>query len=497
MGRIKIKTWMIPYIMGYILWMLFFKLNPLHYDMYVMKTDYLLRHSSILGVFKAVFFTGGCWKNARYLVNIINIYFVSYQGIFDLVMPLVFILGVYFSQKAINSKKSWSVAALGLGLFFLVSNGIVGGCYSYSYVLYCTPMFFISLFLYVNSRISTDESIFNKWYKQLGYIVLVYCCACFNEHLSCAFSVIMLWVFFKDRFITKRNNKTIAIATAVSLCQTIYMNMYLIVMQTRPLAQSGGELIDILKRNFRVVILETWLSNPIIIIAFLLALMYSVRKNRIFFVTDICFLMGYIAWFALVFLAGGIDTVSKRTPEIVIPYVPSDLWWLWAALYIFANLNILWQIYTVSETMALAYFAGGCSTVPILVTPNTGWTISAMYVFMIIISTVMLVQREDFFGIGRSATSTVCAIIGIVGAVVFSFHIVRIGQVAREVEKTVDETVRMQIEGAWDIEKDIMYIPRFDARDVFCEGRPDFNSYYMWNFCYSNGLDKHTIIVTE
>ncbi len=77
MMKVKRIASITPFIIGYIVWACFYRVSPLYFDMYVMKTDYLVRNSSFVGVLKAVFFTGGAWKNARYLVNIINIYFVS------------------------------------------------------------------------------------------------------------------------------------------------------------------------------------------------------------------------------------------------------------------------------------------------------------------------------------------------------------------------------------------------------------------------------------
>ncbi len=497
MRKAKEYLWALPYAIGYIIWAAFYIVNPLHYDMYVMEADYLIRHSTFIGVLKAVFFTGGCWKNARYLVNIINIYVVSYQKVFDLLMPFVFILSIWLAQKSISKENKWHAALGGVGLFLLVSNGIVGSCYSYSYVLYTFPILFVSIFLYVNSRYNENKDLLDTWYKKVGYILLVYCCAGFLEHLSCAFSVIMMWVCGKDRFVTKRKNKTVLVAMIVSLCQTIFMNMYLIIRQTRPLAQNGGELFDYIRTNFRIIILETWISNPAIIVFFLIALIYANRKRIKWLFIDVMLLLGYIVWLILVFSAGRIDTVTKRTADVTVPFVPSELWWLWAVLYVSVNLCVLWQLFTISETMAIAYFAGGCSTVPILVTPNTGWTISSIYVFMIIISTVMLLQNQETDIKAKKVWMVACTAAAVAGIVIFSGRIIRIGRTAYQIRKTVDEAVRLQISGDWDIDKDQVSIPSFDSIDVLGGGRPDANSYYMWNYCYVNGLDKKTIIVTE
>ncbi len=497
MRKAKEYLWALPYAIGYIMWAAFYIVNPLHYDMYVMEADYLIRHSTFIGVLKAVFFTGGCWKNARYLVNIINIYVVSYQKLFDLIMPLVFVLSIWFAQKSIGKGNKSRAAFAGVGMFFLVSNGIVGSCYSYSYVLYTFPILFVSLFLYVNSRYNEDGELFNTWYKKAGYILLVYCCAGFLEHLSCAFSVIMMWVWGKDRFATKRKNKTILVAAIISLCQTVYMNMYLIIKQTRPLAQNGGEVFSYIKANFRTIILETWISNPVIVVFFLTALIYANRNRIKWLIFDGVFLLGYIAWFILIFISGGIDTVTKRTADVIVPYVPVDLWGLWALLYIAINLCILWQLFTISETIAIAYFAGGCSTVPILVTPNTGWTISSIYVFMIIVSTVMLIENHETDIKAERAWMTACTVAAVMGVIFFSARIIRIGRTSYQIRRTVDQAVRLQISGDWNIEKDEVHIPAFDARDVLDGGRPDDNPYYMWNYCYVRGLDKKTVIVTE
>ncbi len=497
MRKAKENMWALPYLVGYIVWAAFYVSNPLHFDMYVMEADYLIRHSTFIGVLKAVFFTGGCWKNARYLVNIINIYVVSYQKLFDLLMPFVFILSIYFVQKSINKESRWHVALGGVGLFLLVSNGIVGSCYSYSYVLYTFPVLFVSLFLYINSRYNEDRDLLDTWYKKAGYLILVYCCAGFLEHLSCAFSVIMMWVCGKDRFVTKRKNKTILVATIISLCQTVYMNMYLIIKQTRPLAQSGGEVFSYIKANFRILILETWLSNPIVMLFFLIALIYANRKKIKWLIADGVLLLGYLIWFILIYTSGGIDTVTKRTADVKVPFVPNELWWLWAVLYVIINLSILWQLFTISETIAIAYFAGGCSTIPILVTPNTGWTISSIYIFMVIISTVMLMQNHETDIKAKKTWMMACAVVAAMGIVVFSGRIIRISRTTYQVGKIVDRAVRLQISGEWDIENDEVHIPAFDSRDVLNGGRPDANSYYMWNYCYVNGLDKKTIIVTE
>jgi hypothetical protein len=497
MEKVKAYKWAIPYIIGYVLWAIFYKVNPLHFDMYVMNADYLMRHSSFVGVLKAVFRTGGCWRNARYLVNIINIYFVSYQGLFDFVMPLMFIIAVYYALHAINDDNKWYVSTIGLALFLLVSDGIVGSCYSYSYVLFVLPVSLVSIFIYVYSKYILNKELFDKWHKKLGFVALVYCCACFNEHLSCAFSVIMIWLVIKEWLVSKTRNKTILIAAVVSLAQTIYMNMYLIIKQTRPLAQNGNELFDILKGNFRVLILETWLSNPIIVCVFLMALIYAVRKNLYFLISDSVLLVVFLVWFSMIYKSGGVDTITQRTSDVIVPYVPGELWWLWAIIYISCNFFFFIQLVLLSERIAVAFFAGACSMIPVLVTSNTGWRISAIYVFMLIISATMLMQKEKTENSIRGFQYALAIVLAIVGVTSFSGRIIRINRVAHEIQNIVDETVRRQIEGVWDIENDIAYLPHFDARDVFKEGRPDSNEYYMWNYCYVNGLDKKTIIVTK
>ncbi len=497
MRVLRKNGWLLPFILGYVIWAVFYRVNPLHFDMYVMKTDFMIRNSTLIGVLKAIFFTGGCWRNARYLVNLINIYFVSNEWISDYIMPLVFVLAVYFSQKSVNDKRKAYVSAFGIGLFMCVSNGIVGSCYSYSYVLFLLPILFISSFCLVITRYIGNENMFDTWYKKLGFITLSYCCACFNEHLSCAFSVIMIWYLCKDRFVLKRKQPIILVSTIISLCQTIYMNMYLIIKQTRPLAQGGTELFEIIKRNFRVLILETWMANPIIIISFLILLTYSVRKTRIWMCLDLGLIVLYLTWFACVYSAGGIDTVNKRVYDVIVPFIPQDMWPLWAIIYIVVNLGILYQLFRLSETIATAFFAGGCSTVPIIVTPNTGWSISAIYIFMMIISSVMLFQRAEDTECFHKVSFAFSAVIVGVGLCLFLPRISRIYHVASEREHAVKQTVDAQINGEWDNERDVLYVPPFDPRDVLFEGKPDFNTYYMWNYCYAYGLDKRTIISTD
>ncbi len=497
MNVIKKNGWLFPFVLGYTIWAVFYRVNPLHFDMYVMKTDFMIRNSTFIGVLKAIFFTGGCWRNARYLVNLINIYFVSNEWIFDYVMPLVFVLGVYFAQKSVNDKHNAYVSIFGLGLFLCVSNGIVGSCYSYSYVLFLLPILFVSMFIWTINQYKENENLFNTWYKKLGFIFLAYCCACFNEHLSCAFSVIMVWYFCKDRFILKRKQLVILVSTIICLCQTIYMNMYLIIKQTRPLAQGGLELFDIIKRNFRVLILETWMSNPIIVVSFIILLAYSARKMKIWMYIDLGLAVLYLAWFSCVYFAGGIDTVNKRAYDVFVPYVPQDMWLLWAIIYIFVNLSILCQLFVLSEETAIAFFAGGCSTVPIIVTPNTGWSISAIYIFMMIISSVMLFQRIDNLERNNKVFVVFSIMVFAVGICFFLPRIQRMYRVTSEREHAVKRAVDAQIIGEWDIEKDVLFMPPFDSRDVLLEGRPDFNAYYMWNYCYAYGLDKRTLISTN
>jgi len=495
--KIRNYAWTIPFIIGYILWAVFYRVNPLHYDMYVMKTDFLVRNSTFIGVLKAVFFTGGCWKNARYLVNIINIYFVSNEWLFDYVMPLVFVLGVYYAQKTMNKAGKWYVTIAGLGLFMCVSNGIVGACYSYSYVLYLLPVFFVSMFVYLIEKYMEDENTIRTLPQRLGFILLVYCCACFNEHLSCAFSVTMIWYLIKEKVILKRKGKLLPIATAISLAQTIYMNMYLIIKQTRPLAQNGTQLVEIIKTNFRILILETWISNPVIVVLFLATLLLVMRDRVVWRIIDSTLLISYLLWFAAVYINGGFDTINKRTSDVEVPFVPENLWWLWALLYISINLMVLYQLFITSQAMATIFFLGGCSTVPILVTPNTGWSISAIYIFMIIITTVMLMQGSDCNKCLKAVEMIICIFVGVIGLSLLLPRIYRINTVNRAREKAVKEVNDKQISGDWDMDRDTLYLPAFDTRDVVNGGRPDANSNYMWNYCYAYNLDKRTIIESK
>lgn len=493
--RIKRYTWTIPYIFSYIVWAIFYKVCPLFYDMYVMKVDYLVRNSTFIGVLKAVFFTGGCWRNARYFENIVSIYFASYEWISDLIMPFVFILGVYFSQKIVTDKKKWYVTVSGLALLLCVSNGIVNQCYSYFYCLFTFPIFFMPLFIYLINRYINGEMKLEKWYLKLLFLLLIYCNACFGEHISCAFSVMMAWYLIKDRISNKRWDKLLVVGTILSFLQTIYMNMYLIVMKTRPLAEDSSDFLSILERNFGVVVRETWLTNPIIIISFLLILICSVRKNRIFLIADSIISAAYIIWMALIQNAGGIDIGRHITgQDMIIPYMPLDIWWLWGILYVGINLFVLYQLFLISESIAAIFFAGGCSTVPILLTPTTGWRITAFYIFMIIMTTVMLMSRSDEGKGVFSLRVSLAIIASSIGLCTFIPRIVRINESRERVDTVVDEVRELQESGKWDMDKDILHMPRYDERDVIHAGTFWDNTYYMWNFCYANGLDKETII---
>ncbi len=495
MHNIKKYSWTIPFIASYIIWAVFYRVCPLFYDMYVMKADYLVRGSNFIGVLKAVFFTGGCWKNARYLVNIINIYFVSYEWIFDFVVPFVFVLSVFFAQKVISEEKRWYTSSLGLGLFLCVSPGIVAQCYSYSYVLYLLPIAFICLFIYLIQRYMKDSELLSKWYEKALFLILIYCNACFNEHISCAFSVIMLWYLGKSIFELNRKDKLLIAGTVISLLQTIYMNMYLIVMKTRPLAEGGSDLMATIRDNFRILIIETWLSNPLIIAIFLIMLIVTVRSNKVWMIIDSLIGSAYIIWQGLIYYFGSFDkTVRSITSDSIVPFASGKLWWLWAILYVGINLFILYQLYMISESIATVFFAGGCSTVPVLVTPNTGWRISAFYVFMIIISTVMLSQVNK----GNKMRAFLGIALGVIACAwgLYSFipRIVRIDANTTSVQMVAEETRTLQENGEWDMDKDIMFIPEYDSRDVIDSGRFDDNTYYMWNFCYVNGLDKETLV---
>jgi len=488
-----------PYILGYILWAVSFRVTPLFYDMWVMKHDYLIRGSNIFGVLKAVFFTGGCWKNARYVCNIINIYFVSYEWIFDFVMPLAFVLSIYCLQKIINIENRWFTVLLGMGLFLCVSGGVVANCYSYSYVLYLLPVLFFSIFMYLMNRYEKNEMLFDKWYKKILFIMLIYLNACFLEHVSCTFTVIIIGYTIYYWCFLKRKDWLLIIGSCVSLIQTLYMNLFLIVKQTRPLADDGEEIFNIIARNFRVLILETWTANIVVIISFLIVLTIMMRKKKIWFVFDAVLTLAYIIWVALIQTHGGYDTASYQLPyDIEVAYVSEELWPLWAILYVGINLIVLYQIYLISVKTAIIYFAGGCTTVPILVTPNTGWRISSFYLFMIILATTMMVQQVEM---NKKSSKTVlvcgCLLVFILGLIGYFPRIIRINTTRIETFDRVEETISLQKEGKWDISNDVLVLPHYEFKDVINEGRPDANSYYMWTFAYTYGLDKDTMILTE
>ncbi len=496
MRIIKKSGWIIPYIFSYTVWCAFYKVCPLFYDMYVMKTDYLVRGANFIGVLKAIFFTGGCWRNARYLVNFVSIYFASYEWISDFIMPLVFIVGIYFTQKLIAEEKRWHASIAGFALFWCVSHGITGQCYSYFYVLFLFPVFLLPLFVYlVNGYI--EGTIFIKaWYQKALFLFLVYSNACFGEHISCAFSVLMICYLIKSRLKNKRFDKLLVVGTVTSLLQTVYMNMYLIVLKTRPLAEDAASLLDIIKYNFRVLILETWLSNPIVIISFLLILACSIKGHKTWVIADSTIAILYSVWAFAIYKSGGIDTASyKIQPNLVVSLVPFDLWGIWCVLYIGVNLFILYQLFFISEKVAALFFAGGCSTVPILVTPNTGWRISAFYIFMIILSTVALMSRRELNKSFYAFQIALSIIIGLIGTYTFISRIERLYYGRQRVEAVLEETKELQREGKWNLKKDIMCLPHYDARDVIAAGEFGENTYYMWNFCYANGIEKTTIII--
>lgn len=495
MIKVKKYLWTLPYIVGFVLWAVFYRVCPLFYDMYVMKVDYLVRNSTFVGVLKAIFFTGGAWRNARYFENVISIYFASYEWISDFLMPFVFVLGVFFAQKAVTEKKKWYITIMGFGLFWCVSHGIVGQCYSYFYVLFLFPIFLVPLLIYVINGYMDGEIKIEKWYQKLLFLLLVYSNASFGEHISCAFSLLMIWYLVKDRIKRKKFDRLLLTGAIIALLQTIYMNMYLIVLQTRPLAEDASSLADIIKYNFRVLIIESWLSNPVIIIPFLVVLICAVRNNKIWAIIDSVITACYIIWISLIQSAGGFDTACyKIEPDTVIPFTPENLWFVWGILYVGINLFILYQLFMTSERIAALFFMGGCSTVPVLVTPNTGWRISAFYVFMIILTTVALMSvREDSKGV-VSLHITIGIAMAIAGIVLFIPRIDRIHDHRVDIEKVVEETRNLQETGKWSMERDVMYLPGYDRRDVISAGEFDDNTYYMWNFCYVNGLDKDTIV---
>lgn len=479
----------------YFIWGAFFHACPLFYDMYVMKSDYLIRGSSFIGVLKAVFFTGGAWKNARYLVNIINIYIVSYEFVSDWIMPLVFLGGIWFSQRVVSENKKWYAALLGFGLFLGVSPGIVGQCYSYSYVLFLLPILFITLFSFVIQEYIKDNTVLAGHVRKALFLILVYLNACFNEHISCAFSLIMIFYCFREYVLRKRKDKLLLIATIISLIQTLYMNLYLIILKTRPLADDTAGLAKIIKGNFRILLIETWISNPIIFVTFLLILSFCVRKKISWFLCDLVITTGYIIWVVFIYSGGSAFLICpKIEADMPINYIPSNLWWLWGALFIGVNLFIFYQIVSLSEGIATVFFAGGCSTVPVILTPNTGWRISAFYVFCIILVTVMLIEKTELVKVAYAICIACAVVVAFIGTRSFFQRIERISVSREEIESVIKDTRYLQREGEWKIEEDVMYLPGYSDRDVVYGGRFGENSYYKRIFCYINGLDSNTIL---
>ncbi len=496
--EIREYLWLISYFICYILWAVYYRICPLFGDMFVMKTDYLVRNSTLIGVMKAILKTGGCWRNARYLVNFINIYMVSYEWIGDFIIPLAFVFAIFFSLRTVNGSNKWWAAVAGMGLFFCISDGVVGQCYAYSYVLFLFPIALLPIFAYVIKQYYAKRSLFDTRIKQIAFILLVYGNACFLESVSCVFSVLMAGIFIEDYFVKKEKNRTIMIGAIVSLVQTLYMNLYLIIRGTRPLTEEGSSYLYTVTRNFRVLILEAWLANPIIIIAFLLMLIVAVRKNKIFLIVDTILLAGYSVWEYLVYTSHSFDTASfELQRNDVISYVPENLWPLWMVMYIAINLFVLYQVWTVNRYIALVFFVGGGSTAPVLLTPNTGWRISSFYVFMIIISTIMMMQNEEEKKSGKIVASVAAIAVFALGMTIFAPRIIRTYNTQKILFEKVEEAKKLQENGQWNIEKDTLILPCYDRRDIMGEGQVDYNSYYEWNFACAYGLNKDTNIETR
>lgn len=499
----KNRKWIstIPYVTGYVLWTLLFRISPLFYDMWVMKHDYVSRGSQFVGVLKAVFFTGGCWKNARYLCNIINIYFVSYEWIFDFVMPLAFILSLYLIQQLIEAPAKWYSTVVGVGLFFCVSGGIVEECYTYSYVLYLLPMLFLAAFLYVIKKYMGNESLFSDWQRRTGFIVLAYLNACFLEHISCVFSALLIVFVIYDTVIKKRSNSTLVIAALVSLAQTVYMNLYLIIKGTRPMAEQSGGMVQTVVKNFRVLTIETWASNILIFSVLLIALCFAQRGKKLFLIADMAILIAYWIWMALVFANGGFDTASFVIErDIVVPFIPESLWWLWIILFIGINVFILFQLWTINKVINFLFFFGCSTLVPVLVTPNTGWRISSFYVFMTIFVCALLMQsigNVESKVIIRYALSFVGVLIAITALYIHIPRLYRINSTKKEIFNRVEETITRQSEGEWDLDKDVLHLPLYESKDVCVGGYMNDNPYYVWTFCTAYGLNKETKIDTH
>ena len=161
---------------------------------------------------------------------------------------------------------------------------------------------------------------------------------------------------------------------------------------------------------------------------------------------DSLLLAAYIIWFSVIYVNGGVDTVNKRTSDVSVPFVSAELWWLWALLYVCVNLIILYQLFVVSERIAVAFFLGGCSTVPILVTPNTGWSISAIYIFMIILCSVMLFQNVDLSTSVKTIKTIICIFVGFIGICLFVPRLYRINSINVEREKNIKSDVFERIQ---------------------------------------------------
>jgi hypothetical protein len=116
---------------------------------------------------------------------------------------------------------------------------------------------------------------------------------------------------------------------------------------------------------------------------------------------------------------------------------------------------------------------------------------------MIIISTIMMMQNEKEKKVGKIVASVAAFAVFALGMTIFAPRIVRTYNTQKVLFEKVEEAKKLQENGQWDLEKDILALPCYDRRDIMGEGRVDFNSYYEWNFAYAYGLNKDTNIETR
>lgn len=503
--RNYVKWW--PYLVGYIMFAVFFKVTPIFFDMWVEKTDYIVRGCSFAGVLKAVFFTGGCWKNARYLANVINIYVVSYEWMFDFLIPLVFVGSMLLMQRLMGAQRVWPIILMGVGLLFDVSDGIIGQVYSYSYVLFLLPILFCVCIIYCLEAYMADETFLKPIYRKVLFCILIYLNACFLENVSCAFTVTLAGYYFKEKFILKRKGTFLLGGCILSTVQTLYMNLYLIILKTRPLSEDNVGLFERIIRNGRLLLIETWIYNVEIVCVFLIAVCtallvkkdISAIKKKILLLSNVSLLILYVLYICLIYIPNGLEGISTSIGnDFYVTFLPFSYRGIQTFVFIASNLYILYVIYLLDAKLAVLFWMGGCSLIPILITPNTGWRISSFYVFMMIyvsIGLLMKVAKEE--SRSKNIFIMVLSLIIFVGAS-FGYieRINRIISVSGEIEVRVEDVKRSQEEGKWDLQNDILYLPPFDSRDILYGGRPDLNEYYMWNYCIANGLEKETKILS-